>query len=631
MGAVGTEQQVTSRYWPSLRTRRLILLVALLVAAVAGIPFGLPAWLVIGVAALPWIAMLSLRSSLTLAVVSVLSAALVVMLAVMWLGPVVGLDAVAAVVVLAVVWGAVGIVCAWRSGALERAKPLPVTWVHWVGASVGGAAWMATMVAARLYPGAASVAWAMVGDSANNVIFAREVLNRGGLEFGATSNPVPLPSAVAALGMWSGRSGVDAADLTRHDVWSFSTTWAGAIVVTCLVFGLLTGALARAVTSSPVTILLASAGGSLFALTWYVTGYPIDYGFFNAHFTFALIAAAWIAYLDLDRAPARVLATLSLLSTATLAVWSPLALIPLSLAGIGFLRHARRVIKLRGAGAVGLWSSVGQLVAYVAFVSYPTYAAQSDALGAPGGAYAFRRWTVPVLAITAVVLAVLGYWRKSLAVPLGAASSSVAVLAGLGFLLASSTDADSRWTYYPLKFAWFTGVGLALVVAGLALVVVVRWGVRPWLRWPGFAAVVAATLAFALWSPTSGVGYQAINPVKKVLAGHVFGEGDEWAERVFELSNLDEGHVLWDSAEPEAEGSVNFWLLQIWSDSMSDNLDIKYFAYGLYDHGKTESLCELIDAMDAHVTVHTARQDLESDLNGVCPERDFSVVVDPTP
>lgn len=607
------------------------LIAGLLLASIVGIPWGLPGWLVLGAASLPWIVTLSRTLPLTLATTLVLSGELVAMLAVMWAGPALGFDALLVMVILAFAWGALGLVTASRSGAFDRKGPARVTVAQWAGAGLGGAVWIATMIAARFYPGAASVAWAMVGDSANNVIFAREVIDRGGLEFGARSNPVPLPSVVAALGMWSGRGGVAASDLTRHDVWSFSTTWAGVIVVTCVVLGLVVGAIARTMTSSPTVVAVAASGGSMFALTWFVTGYPIDYGFFNAHITFVLLGAVWLAYVSLDVAPSRVIATLALLITATLAVWSPLALVPVALAGVGTLRHLRSLLGLRGREALALLASIAQLLAYLVFVSYPAYTAQSESLSAPGGAYTFRNSMVPSLACVAVVLAVVAFWRRPLAIPFGVVAASGAALAGLGFLLSSSESTNGLWTYYPLKFAWFTGVMLTVLVAALALAGVARFAFRRWLLWPGITIVAVSTLGFALWAPTSGVGYQPINPVKKVLAGNIFGEGDEWAERIFELSNLEDGHVLWDSAQPEAEGSINFWLLQIWSDSMSENREVKYFAYGLYEHGKVESLCSLLEAMDAPVTIHTARQDLEQELEATCPQRDFTVLVETAP
>lgn len=587
---------------------------------------GSPGWVAIAVAAVPWVLCGRERLGTVLAVVGVGTGAALGLLVLAWLGPALGFDAVAAAVWLAAGMGVVG---AWRLqqvGALRR--PAVAGLAMWGGACVGGLAWPAVMLAAQFYPGAASVAWAMTGDSANNVIFAREVLDRGGLQFGARSNPVPLPSVAAALGMWGGRAQVDASDLTRHDVTAFATTWSLFIVATCIGIGLVVGVAARRWTGAPGVIAAASLGGSLLGMSWFIGGYPIDYGFFNAHVTFVLLAAALAVALEGRTRPVAAVCVLLGLSSATLAVWSPLAAIPVALAAAVVLATPRTFLALRGMRLWALLASIGQLALYVVLVTIPAYLAQQEALAGPGGAFAFRHKMMPGLAVLAIVLAIGTSWRKGradLLLALGVGGSASAVLA---FLLAQSANAANRWTYYPLKLSWFASVALLVLIAALAVGNVLRHLRHPLLVWPGLVAVTAASLGIAWWAPTSGNGYSAEVPAKRVLAGTVFGDGDVWAERVFDLASLDDAHLLWHTSDPVSEGSINFWILQIRSNSMSENLELKYFAYGMYDHDDISALCDIVAEIDAPVTVHTAEADLAERLAGACGDLETRVVVE---
>ena len=604
----------------------LLTLAAGIVAAAVGAPLGLPAWALLLAAPLPWIIWAAARWGVTMAVVLVAPVSLVALLITLLVCPPLGLPGFWVVLVVWATAGVLGVRACMRDGVVPRLPSL-VARAQWLGATTGALLWIAALIAAQFYPGASRLSWAMAGDSANNLLFAREVVYRGGLAYGPKADPVPLASALSSMVLESGRGLVSSADLTRHDVMAFAQTWAVLIALTCIAFGVLAGALVRSVSQSPLPVAVASAGASLLGLSWYVTGYPLEYGFFNAHLTFPLLACAVVAFLETEKRPALGVAALGFTSTAMLAVWTPLALVPLALGAMAVLRAWRQLFATRGIElAVGA-TAVALLVLYGCIVTLPTYIAQSGSLTAVGGAYPFRHKTVPALIAAALILAVGLSWKRSLSILTGTLAVSAAAAAGMLILINSSEDPDNPWGYYLLKYAWFIGVVLAVLVAGLAAAVVVRYLRQPLLRAAGFALVAFGTLAFVLWAPTSGNGYVAINPAERILSGGVYDDGDAVAERVFELSDLENAQLLWESSF-EREGSVNFWLLQVWSNSMSSNFEVRYFAYGFYDPEQVESLCDIVDAMDAHVTVHTANPLLEQELRSACPLVDATVLVE---
>jgi hypothetical protein len=589
---------------------------------------GVTVWLLVALAAIPWIVLLAMRLGATLAVVGAVTGSIAALLIVLFVSTPLGVGFFVPVVVIWTALGLIGVLECGRAAQLLRGPSWNAV-AQWGASTIGGFAWLGVMAVAQVFPGAARLSWAMTGDSANNVITARDVIGRGGLEFGTTANPVPLPSGLLALAFSAARSSVPASALTRHDIQALALTWTLLIALSCVMAGALAGALTRTVSTSNVAIAVVSGGASLLPLSWFFTGYPVDYGFFNASLTEVILMAAVLAYVESDRLPAAGLSVLALTATLASAVWSPLVLIPVALGAATVLRRWRALLTTRGTRLWILSASVVVFVGYTALITLPTYFAQSASLAVLGGAFPFRRWMVVELAIAAVALAILATWRKKLNLVLGTLALGGATAAGLFVLLKSSEDSASRWTYYPLKFSWFAAVILTVVAVGLAAAIVLRFLRHPAMRAAGLAAVTVATLAFVLWAPTSGNGYVAVNPAERILRGHIMGDGDEVAAQIFSLSSLDHAALLWKTAKPDSEGSVNFWLLQVWSNSMTKNQDLRYFAYGLYDHEGVNSLCTIVKAMNAEVTVHTADATLAAQLARACPDSRAVVVVEP--
>ncbi|MCU1441458.1 MAG: hypothetical protein JWP85_2455 [Rhodoglobus sp.] len=577
---------------------------------------GLPTWLVLIAAAIPWVLWISRRVGGAIAFAAVVVLEFWLVLVVMMLTRALGLPILGTVVV---VWAALGIagslLCVRDGTALPGRRSLAIAFP----ALLGGLVWLGAMAASSVVPGASRLSWVMLGDSANNLLFARSVIYNGGIVVGPAENPVPLSSSLIAIVMAAGRGNVEGLDLTRHDLGAFAQTWGLLIALTCVTVGVVVGLIVSASTNRALPIAIASAGGSLIPLSWFYTGYPLEYGFFNTHVALPIVFASFVVYLKHERHPAISLALLGVASTLVLAVWSPLVLLPASLGVVVVVRGFRQLIASRGVPLLILIAGLGQLLIYGVAIVLPSLLYNASSLSAPGGAFGFRKYLIVVVALAALVFSILAFRKLTNAVVLGAIALVAASAFGLGLLLFVSRNEPSPWTYYPLKFSWLAAMVMLIVAVGAMFAAVVRLASRAWVRAAGFAAVGAATAAFLVWAPASvGTGYSWMNPIQRMVSGQFLGPGDLVADRILELSDPDQSHFLWKTGD-EFEGSINFWVMQLWSDSMNENLDLKYAAYGIYDHESVDELCRIIGLMGGGTIVHTSSDSVESDIRDTCP------------
>jgi len=480
------------------------------------------------------------------------------------------------------------------------------------------------MAVSSVIPNAARVAWVMLGDSANNIIFAREIIYRGGVGIGAGENPVPLPSALMAIVMAAGRGDIAPQDFLRHDIGAFAQVWMLLIALTCFFAGGVVAAIVRSRGARPLLIAVAAGAGSLLPLSWFFTGYPIEFGFYNTHVALPIVFAGFLVYLASDRHPAVALGVLGLSATLLLAVWSPLVLMPAMLGVVVLIRHWRAVLATRGAGLVVLLVGVVQLLAYGLLVVLPSLLRNSGFLSAPGGAYGFPKWLMAGLAVFAVLGALLAFRSLRSRVVLGVVAIVVASGLGLGALLFVTRAEANPWSYYPLKFLWLASTVLVVLVFGLAIAVAQSLFRHQFLRIASVAVVAAVTLGFFTWVPSSAAGYAWKDPIPRILSGEVLGVGDRGAEEIFALADPEQSHFFWHSDDP-LEGVKNFWVLQMWSDSMTENLDLKYAAYGLYDPSNIHELCRIVGLMGGGTIVHTGLPQLSSEVDAACPEQQIHV------
>ncbi len=495
----------------------------------------------------------------------------------------------------------------------------------WLSSLLGAVLWLGVLSASAFVRDAARVSWAMTGDAANNVLFARDIILQPGIALGGGANPVPLPSAVAALAMAFGRDGLSSADLLRHDVTAFAFVWALLIGVTSVMAGTAASAIARASDARPAVVAMTGATASLLPLSWFFTGYPIEFGFFNVHVALPIVFAAIFSYFGSRESPVVSLALLTFAATLLLASWSPLVLIPGALGLVVVLRHWRQVIAFRNGSHWLLAVGIFQLLAYGVLVVVPSLLVLGGALGAQGGVVAFHKWMLPAAASITVVLALVARKGKNSDALFGSLAVALGATVALAVLLATTLRGSSEWTYYPLKLAWLMTCILIVYSLGLLLPAATRiFGSRR-IQLGLFGLVLVGTIGFTFVAPMTSVGQRRQPIYVRILAGNVVGIGDNVAQEIFALADTRKPRILWKSQNPH-EDMINFWLLEMASESVKDGFALRTAAYNAFTMTHTSQLCSVLYLIGPGTQVLTSSPALSSEVTNECPSVGASII-----
>ena len=598
--------------------------VVLLLAGV-GAMVGLPAWSLIGLSSVPWVIAFAHRFGATLTTVGVgLTATLAFFLSLFGTAAT-GLPLLGTVVVCSTLAGIGGVAMCLRERQSIR-PPSRLALAVWVPSTLGGLVWIATMIASRFVASANELSWVMLGDSANNLLFGRELVQRNGIGIDITQNPVPLPASFIGIALDSGRAGVAADALSRHDIVAFATVWSALIVLTCVMCGVVASTIARSAGGRSLLVAVVAAGTSLVPLSWFISGYALEYGFFNTHVSLPILFAAFLAYLAHREHPALSLSVLLVAATLVLAVWSPLVVIVAGLGIVVVVSQFRRLLATRGLPLVGLAIAMGQLLVYGLLLVLPSLLKISSAFAAAGAVYNFHKTMFAVVALALIGAAAVAYRRQLRDhVLVGALVVVAASALGLGALLFAVRDTPNPWSYYPMKFAWLVTVYAIVLIIGYASGAVARITRPVWIRGVGLAVVAALILGFLAFAPgnrsTDGVN----DAVSSVLEGRFIRPGDVVAEQIFEKATPEQATVLWQSDNPD-EGTINFWVWSLWADSVTGNTPLRVAAYGLYDHDDPAELCSIMGYMDGDVIVETTDDTVEPYVDANCPELNATVI-----
>ena len=564
--------------------------------AIVTLFFGLRRWLPMPLSAGVSVALFFAVELLILRVTPLLDLTMVPMQTALWTG-------CASVVALAMVL---------RPADSQRADRSSVT--LGLAAAAGSIVFLASMIATQLVPGALRLVWAMNGDSVNAMNFARRMLVDGGIDPVSTPQVTPLPFAMAASNMESGRAGVAETSLLEHDVARTAQVWIFVIAVTCLLVGITVAYAVRGVRLAWSVPVVALASSSL--LVWYVIGVQFRFGFMNTAFALTLLCAAWLIF---SVGAGHTLATLAgILTTGLgiLAVWSPLVI---CIAGLGIIVLAREFASVRQARPRQLLVvAVAAIVfmGYAAAVTVPGFLQQSSALGSDGG-------FPPIGPASIIVITALTFLAAAIALQgsdtrLGA--GTIAVIAGfaigLGYLLLQRQGAAFGWGYYPAKFAWTTSILLVVILATLAARMVLT-GTRTRSARSVLTVAAAASIASLLWGPVLP-GEQL--PLPGMIAGKAFDQTEGQADIVFELAGRGNGQdVLWRTTG--GDQWANTWLLQI--DRPADD-PVKIFT--TVPMLSAVQMCNVVTLLSDDVVVHTSDSAADSDLRAACPAGQFTMI-----
>jgi|GEM_PF-1349678 len=504
-----------------------------------------------------------------------------------------------------------------RGDGTERGR------IAWWAILAGPLSWTLVALASLISPRGAPRAWAMKGDSANNLLIAREMLLDHGLIPANPLNPVPLNQVLVAAQMAPHRVTSSIAANTARDLTALSTTWHILIVLTGLMAAVLTWRIARAASRQSRTVVtLAVAGSSMAIHTWVFTAMPVSFGFLNVH-VFAPTAIAGMVAFSARRAhPVAAAVSLLVLAGLIAASWSPFVLVPLLLLAIHAIQQRSALRSWRphhvvGVIAAGLWAS-----GVVALTALPGLVKNAGVLGSDGGITPIMWWYAPALLSACLVLALSVRLIERRDAPEARDASVLAVAttlslgAGLAFLLfAPSAQHSTLWSYYPTKFAWTTAVVAIPVILGLAAAVASSW--RP-SRVPRatttlvFAVACAFALAAAMPRIASGDGIDVRGNVEAaaLVAGSGPGVGDAVADYAVALADDDSLRVM-ARTSTGVDAAASFWSIQLQIPRISSHLgssapgeDMRWYAY-YYADLTTPQWCDLARKANTQTVVFT--------------------------
>ena len=583
-------------------------------------------FVVLALSGVPWILALSKRFGLLLAVPGTAAAVTLLAMGVLLVSRAVQLDVVLSQVIGGLLFTAAGVLVLRRTpGALRRPGRHAVA--LWVSPVLGALGWIGTLVAAQFVPGAARLSWAMNGDGFNNLFYGNVILTARGLAIGQAENPVPLPASLLALAMSPGRPIIADRNLLAHDLASFTIVWTLILAVTCI----LTGAVVASAipTRYPREVAVASALGSLLPLTWYATGLPVQWGYFNANVVLPILLATWLVFLASRRFPVIALVVLSGLTTLVLATWAPLVLVPGALGIVILVRNWKLIRSLHGSAALVLVLGAAQVLAWVGIVTVPTFLSQGSAFEIPGHGFPTAWPAVPWLLVALVALSFFVRRSTSLPVMPGVIAIACSTIAAAGMLLYLDHGQGNAWSaYYPTKLAWIISVFLVMVVLSLAVATVVALAPGRVTSVAGIATVTGAVLLacaaipFDTWSETV-----VRQPMARILSGSIWHTGDRAANQVLTLSDPRAPGVLWQSGDPD-EAMIDFWVLVTRGGDLAGDPELRsiafvayreYRATGTFDDSDVGPLCQIVTLMKPTPTVHTANPSLEAELRETCP------------
>lgn len=592
-------------------------------------------FVVLALSSVPWLLALSKRFGLLLAVPGTAAAVILLAMGVLLVSRAAQLDIVLSQVMGGLLFTAAGVLLLLRTpGALRRPGRHAVA--LWVSPVLGALGWIGTLVAAQFVPGAARLSWAMNGDGFNNLFYGNVILSARGLAIGQAENPVPLPASLLALAMSPGRPTIADRNLLAHDLASFTVVWTLILAATCI----LTGAVVASAIPKrhPQLVAGASALGSLLPLTWYATGLPVQWGYFNANVVLPVLLATWLAFLASRRFPVTALVVLCGLATLVLATWAPLVLVPGALGIVILVRHWKLIRSLHGSAALVLVLGAAQVLAWVGIVTVPTFLSQGGAFEIPGHGFPSAWPVVPFLLVALVALSSFVRRRTSLPVMSGVIAITCSTIAAAGMLLYLDHGQGDPWSaYYPTKLAWIISVFLVMVVLSIAVATVVALAPGRGTSVAGIATVTGAVLLacaaipFDSWSETV-----VRQPMTRILSGSIWHTGDRAANQILTLSDPRAPGVLWQSGDPD-EAMIDFWVLVTRGGDFAGDPEIRsiafvayreYRATGTFDDSDVGPLCRIMTLMKPTPTVHTANPALEAEMRGTCPEVTARVLVD---
>lgn len=473
--------------------------------------------------------------------------------------------------------------------------------------------------------------WAMSGDAPTFVTQARDIANLGGNEI--WNNAVPVPPALAAVAMISGRDASLVAPTLQHDVTSFALVWAMGIALTSWAFGAVVVSLLKTRALSRWVLNIVGFGASIIPMTWMYSGYATWYGFFNSTIALGVLLLIVLAFIAGRDHPLALLGLYFFAATTMFLVWSPLVVVPVALGAFVFFTNIRSLWKASTSDKVFALVGLIQLLGFALWQALPLLVATqgtsvpgSALLALNGAAIYFRPLYIAGIFAGTVVALFLALWRKQRELLWGLLTLVLSLVAGFAYMVYGSGTFTFPWLYYPSKFIWIAILVLIPIALGSALAWILQF-VKNSLFMLVTLAVVAL-LSFGFIKATAAWGHINAGTETPTIFHQLLVERDvtgidqtadrEVAEEIFALEKQDHLRMLWQSGN-QWEDQINFWMLKMWSISDHGALMLGDFTYGVKERN-LENLCEVLIEVRTPVELVTQNKNLAEELAVNCPD-----------
>lgn len=544
------------------------------------------------------------------------------------LGPVFGVDPGLLAVGL---WWAVTLVGWVDVVAGRRPRTAPSTVVRAVSVAVPVLFGLVSIAVVAAAPKVAAVAWATRRDSANNVMFARFILEDGGVDPGRHPNPAYLLQGLVALGL---RPDASVQDL----FWSYQAVWLGGTVLAAAVAAALVASSVR----QPVVALLGALVAGGFVYSWFVLGLSMTYGFANVPLSVALLGSVLLVARGARTTVMMRIAVLVVGAVLLLASWAPLAVVPAALGVVALVRAVLDAVRQRtggesrAAGAlavvrgapVQLTALVLTLVAglgYVVLVVLPDLRSDGGNLTQGGGFPEMSPTIGLVVCGLALLLAVTRRWLRKPSsdgtVPDGGTDwrAVVLVLAGgasvAAFVGLAAAAGQSLWTYYPEKLMWILVVtAVPLVLAGA--LDVTRWVALRVLVTAGTVAAITLVVLPVDDGPTPEDRWPALKVANGIAPG-----SEEEARDVLRVADSGRPTIAWLYGSTAFDDLLNLWT----TDAVADGPDDIVREYAGTPAHEPEQVCRTLEGLGSDAVLLTRATNVPAVVRATCPDVAFTV------
>lgn len=497
----------------------------------------------------------------------------------------------------------------------ETGEPLRVPLALLAAACVGGAATVVTVLLAGRSDSFGMVAWSASGDARLHLLFARMVLEEGGLHGTPFSFQPEYQEALTALLLDThGRGTLAPGPLLEHDLrgvaqvsTALTVLWTLASTATLLGFGSL-----RARGTAAVVV-----AASLLPLTGLALGVVLRDGFLPILLLAPLILAAltvlgWLNTTDRAGSSVTVAVGASAAAIPVLAfTWTPHAVV----VGVASLVPWLRVLRTSDQRGLRLALMVVGSTAGAAYCLFVL--AQAGGFIDIPGAIASPPPATVLLVPVLVLLVAAGRWSAVEGKAFVPYLVGTVAAAGIVAYAVAVQAEGLAWNYFPAKIAW------TWMLAGLPLLLVpfAHPRVAPGRRLTtvtGAAGVVLGALALSpVTSPVlpNQVAWlqSGLTPTQTIA---VWDQPDVVSLRLaVSLGHPRTRYVVYGVSPPD-DRLTNFWLAAYDPYDGPTNRD-EFITWGYYETGSPADICRLLDLQPYRV-VATADPDAEEQLRQEC-------------